>query len=365
LRSVLIILFLYSFSFGVYLSNKSCKECHKDIYNEYQHSYHSKDYFNDILHRHIADKISTNRYDCAVCHMPAAKNIDNLIKGIDRPNSAVTRQKDAISCFLCHEIAYVKKSHKFNVNVLTKQVDGYKPSLYGNLENPDENDKHSSLHNPIYSKNVCLGCHSHKRNKNDLLIFQAAKPGVTSQGCIKCHMPYIPGGDENINKKARTKHRSHYFFGIHDDEMRKKSIDLKLNIKKKYHIIITLKNKMGHPLIIQSARMMYLRVKVLRDGKVIWSNKTDKNSYFKYDYIKGKKPIVIPYTATSYKWFNNLEAKKSKIYDYKIPTLKKGDKVVASFYMVIAKKECLDAIGLSNSGLDKPLLVKKIEKFIK
>jgi len=297
--------------------------------------------------------------------MPAADNLQNLVNGIDRPNPSSTKQTDAISCFLCHEIAYVKKSHKFNINVLTKQVEGYKPSLYGDLKNPDENDKHSSLHNPIYSKNVCLGCHSHKRNKNDLLIYQATKAGETSNDCIKCHMPYIPGGNENMNKKARLKHRSHYFMGIHSKDMRKKSVDLKLNIKKKYHIIVTLKNKMGHPLIIQSARKMYLRVKVIRNGKIIWSNKTDKNSYFKYDYLKNKKPIVIPYTATSYKWFNNLGAKKSKIYDYLIPNLQKGDKITAAFYMIIAKKECLDTIGLSDSGLDKPLLAKKIEYSVK
>lgn len=361
----MIIIVLYSFLNAVYLSNKSCKECHKDIYNEYQRSYHSKGYFNDILHRRIADKISIKKYDCATCHMPASDNLNALIKGETRPNESNTREKDAISCFYCHEIAYVKQSHKFNKNIITKQIDGYKPSLYGSLKNPDENDKHSSLNNPLYDKNVCKGCHSHKRNKNDLLIYKAMNSNQNSKECIKCHMPYASGGNENMNKKARLKHRSHNFFGVHSDDMRKKSVDLKLNIKKKHHIIVTLKNKMSHPLIIQSAREMFLRVLVKRRGKVIWSNKSDKYSYFRYDYLKGKKKIIIPYNATGYKWFNNLAAKSKKVYDYKIKDLKKGDIITASFYIIIAKKECIDHVGLAESSLDKPLLAKNVTKRIK
>ncbi len=350
---------------AVYLSNKSCKECHKDIYNEYQRSYHSKGYFNDILHRRVADKISRKKYDCATCHMPSADNIKEIITGKDRPNDKDVKDKDAISCFFCHEIAYVKESHRFNINIPTRQVEGYKPSLYGDLKDPDDNDKHSSLHNPLYDKNVCKGCHAHKRNENDLLIFQAMKKGEDSKECIKCHMPYVPGGNENMNKKARTKHRSHFFAGIHNAEMREKSVGIKLKINKKDNIIVTLKNKMSHPLIIQAAREMFLRVKVKRGDKTIWSNKNDKNALFKYEYLKNGKDIVIPYSATSYKWKNNLDGNATKRYSYKIDDLKSGDRVIASFYMVLSKTSCLREVGLKDSSLDKPLLAKKVELTIK
>ncbi len=365
MRIILWITLLYSMLFSVYLSNKSCKECHKDIYNEYQNSYHSKGYFNDILHRKIADKISTKKYDCATCHMPAANDIKDIIKGIKRPKITNVTNKDAVSCFFCHEIAYVKKSHKFNINIIAKQATGYKPSLYGSLKDPDKNTKHFSLNNPLYKKNVCLGCHSHKRNKNNLLIFQAIRKNENSKSCIKCHMPYISGGNENINQKARKRHRSHYFAGVHDSDMRKKAVDIKLQINKKYYIIVTLKNKMPHPLIIQAAREMFLRVLVKRDGKIIWSNKKDKYSYFKYEYLKNGKKIVIPYTATSYKWYNNLDGNSSKIYKYKVLNLKKGDKVSASFYIIIAKKECLNDIRLRDKDLSKPILTKQIKKTIR
>ncbi|NPA74077.1 MAG: hypothetical protein GXO12_05135, partial [Epsilonproteobacteria bacterium] len=229
---------------------------------------------------------------------------------------------------------------------------------------PDTNDKHSSLHSPIYDKFVCKGCHSHKRNENDLLIFKAMDDKEDSKECIKCHMPYIPGGNENMNKRARTKHRSHYFAGIHNAEMREKSVDIKLDVDKD-SITVTLKNKMSHPLIIQPAREMYLRVLVKRGDKNIWSNEKDKNSYFKYEYLKGKKDIVIPYDATSYKWYNNLEGNSTKVFKYKVPNLKSKDRVEASFYMVIAKKDCLDDVGLNGNELGDALLAKKVEKIVK
>ena len=365
MRIFVFIVLFFLYADAVYLSNKSCKECHKAIFEEYEHSYHSKGYFNDILHRKVADTISTKKYDCAVCHMPAATNINNLVEGKIRPNEKDVRESDAVSCFFCHEIAYVKKSHRFNINVPTKQIEGYKPSLYGSLQNPDENDKHSSLHNPLYDKNVCKGCHSHKRNENDLLIFETMKDNETSKECIKCHMPYIPGGNENMNKRARTKHRSHYFPGIHDPEMREKAVGLKLTIKENHNIIVSLKNKMPHSLIVQPAREMYLRVKLTRGDKTLWSNKNDKNAYFKYEYLKNNKEVVIPYSATKYKWKNNLDGNATKIFDYSVKGLKKGDKITASFYMIVAKKSCLRAINLKGSDLDRPLLAERVEKIVK
>ncbi len=362
MKFIILLLVVFDLLFSSYLSNKSCKECHKTIYEEYQYSYHSKGYFKDMLHKKIADKISLKKYDCAVCHMPAADNLKSLVKGGERPNKTNITNSDAISCFFCHTIAYVKKAHKFNLNIKARQSEDYKPSLFGSLENPDDNNKHSSLHSPIYDKFVCYGCHSHKRNGNDLLIFDAEMSG--SKECIKCHMPLVPGGNENMNKRARTKHHSHYFPGIHSKDMREKAIDLKVETDKK-SVVVTLINKMPHPLILQAAREMFLRVEVERDGKKIWSNSKDKNAIFKYSYLKGDKPIVIPYSATSYSFANNLKPKEKKIFNYKIDKLHKGDKVIISFYMILAKTECLEDIDYLESGLDKPILVKKIVKMVK
>ena len=272
MKQILFTLFiLLSFSQAKYLDNHSCNECHEKIYEEYQSSFHAKGYFNDTLHRKIADKVSSKKYACATCHMPMADNLKELLSGEARPDKNNKTHTDAISCYFCHTIAYVKTAHKFNVNTKAKQAKNYKPTLYGVLKNPDDNDKHSSVSNPVYTKKVCMGCHSHKLNENNVTIFRAMELKQNSVGCIKCHMPEVSGGVEKMNKKARDHHASHKFLGIHDVEFRKTGLDINISIKD-MKLEIALRNKMEHPLIIQPARAKFLKIEIVREDKVLWTN---------------------------------------------------------------------------------------------
>jgi len=358
-----IVLFVSTIS-AKYLDNHSCKECHEKIYEEYQSSYHSKTYFSDELHRKIADHVSTTKYECATCHMPMADNLKDLVDGKARPNSNNKTHTDGVSCFFCHTIAYVKKSHKFNINTKARQAKGYKPSLYGGLDNPDESDKHSSLSSPIYDKVVCTGCHSHKLNDYNTTVFRAMSPKQDSLECIKCHMPQLSGGAEKMDKRARGVHLSHKFLGIHDKEFRAKGVDINVSIDKD-KLKVTLHNKMAHPLIIQPARAKYLKIDIIRDGKVVWQNykddpAQDKQGYFAYSFTKDNHPIIIPATATK-EFEHNLNAKETKVLEYQVPDIKKGDKIEVSLYVQLAKSDCLRVIKLDDANLTKPQLIKSIE----
>jgi len=363
MKKTLLLILISPLLYAVYLTNKSCKECHEEIYDEYEHSYHSRTFFNDELHREVAKKAPV--YDCGRCHMPAAGNLKEMEEGKTWPNPIHQRQKDAISCFYCHEIAFVKKGHKFNRIVSAKQAAEYKPTLYGTLDNPDENDKHASVKSPIYTKFACAGCHSHKRNGNDVLIFRAMKEGQSSEGCIKCHMPEISGPPEKMNKRARMSHHSHEFYGIHNAEMRRKSVDIDIH-PEKGKLVVTLHNKMGHPLIIQAARMKYLDLRLFRNGKVVWRNfkkdpMEDKKGVFVTNFLEHGKPSLIPYFATKRGFVNNLDANETRTIEYVVPTLKKGDRIEAAMYVIYAKPECAAAIDLKDKTLTSPQLMKKIE----
>jgi hypothetical protein len=359
-----IFLLLFSVLHAKYLSNKDCKECHEDIYYEYQSSYHSKTYFNDELHRKVANKASTKTYDCAVCHMPASKNLKELISGQAKPSKYNVEEHDAISCTYCHQIAYVKKAHEHNINIRAKQLEGYKPNMYGSLENPDDSDKHAMLNNPIYDKNVCLGCHSHKRNKNDVLIFQAIQKNQDSTSCIKCHMPLVAGGAEKNNKRGRTQHHSHTFAGIHSLAMMKESLKITAKTTKNT-IIVTLKNKMPHPLIIQAARLKYLDIHLIRNGKTIWKNFQkspieDKQGAFHIEFLDANNnEVIIPSFAKKRGFVNNLAANATKTLTYTTPTIHKGDRVVIKLYVILAKPNCQKAISLDDPNLTKPQLMEK------
>jgi len=348
-----------------YLTNKSCKECHEDIYYEYQSSFHAKTYFNDELHRKVANAVSKKKYDCASCHMPAAPNREALETGKEQPSERYTEETDAISCFYCHQIGYVKQAHKKNIIYISKKPDGYKPSMFGSLEDPDDSDKHEMLNNPIYRKNVCLGCHSHKRNDHDVMIFDAMKNNQDSTECIKCHMPYISGGAEKMNKRGREKHHSHIFAGIHNMEMRKQSVDIALHADGST-LQITLTNKMPHPLIIQASRLKYLQIDIIRNGKVIWKNfkkspLEDKQGAFVTDFVdKEGKPVAIPAFAFKRGFVNNLAAKETKTLTYHIPHIQKGDIIKVSMFVILAKPSCADKLHLKDKSLTQPLLMKEV-----
>ena len=354
-----------------YLTNKSCSECHENIYDEFQSSMHSKTYFNDELHRKVAQKAAIqDNYDCSTCHMPSAKNQKGLGDGTAKPNSISQRDKDGISCFYCHQIAYVKKAHIKNKIILTRQIEDYKPTIYGSLKDPQESDKHTMTHSPIYTKYVCSGCHSHKRNSHDTLIFDAMGDNMDSKECIKCHMPLVDGKVENMDKKSRKQHHDHSFNGIHDMSMRHKGIDLKIKVFGK-RIEVDITNKMPHPLIIQVARLKYLELTVKRGKKIIWRNYknnpgNDRQGAFKIDFLGiDGKPVVIPAFAYKRGFVNNIEAKKTKKLNYVVSGLKKGDIITASMFVILAKPSCWKTLNLQNSNLKKPMLLKSITYTIK
>jgi len=369
-RFLLITLFLTVVVSAKYLSNESCKECHEDIYHEYQSSMHSKSYFNDELHRKIANKVSDKRYECASCHMPMADNLKDLIDGKAKPDKNNITHTDAISCYFCHTIAYVKKAHKHFVNIKAKQIEGFKPSFYGTLKDVDHNDKHESLKNPIYTKNVCKGCHAYKKNDYNTTIFRAMKDDDSSESCIKCHMPKVKGGVENFDKKSRFFHKSHRFLGIHDAKFRQSGVDINISVKD-HDIKVRLHNKMAHPLIVQPARVKYLELILIRDKKVIWRNfkidpKEDQKIFFEYKfYDKNHNSIIIPSQAYGIKRANNLNAHESKDFIYHGIDLKKGDTVIATLYVRFAKRDCQKVVKLKDDIFKRSYIIKSVKKVIK
>ena len=360
MKIFLLLILLLNYSFAKYQTNESCKECHEKIYEEFQSSAHSKTYFNDELHRQVADKVSDKKYDCALCHMPMASNLKDLIDGKARPDKNNKTHTDAISCYFCHTIAYVKKSHKHFDNVKAKQADGFKPTLYGSLENVDSTDKHTGVKSPIYAKNACKGCHSFKKNDFNTTIFRAMDDKQDSLECIKCHMPKVLGGNEKINKKARKDHLSHKFLGIRSESYRKSGIDISIDLNNS-KLNINLKNKMSHPLIIQAARVKYLKITQIRDGKVVWQNykehpSEDKAAYFSYSFKKDGKKVIIPATATSSK-VNNIEAKSTKTLTYKLSTIKDKDKLEVTMYAKLAKDDCKKVLDLNDTSFTKEMTI--------
>ncbi|MEA3374557.1 MAG: multiheme c-type cytochrome [Campylobacterota bacterium] len=357
------VIFLLLLSLNIqakYYDSESCNECHEDIYYEHTKSMHHKSsLFADEVHRKMKETISKDKYACALCHMPATSNLAGIIRGIDQPNPNDKRQTDGVSCAYCHQISKIYHGKTYNINFSSAKHDE-KPTMFGNLERPDDSDKHHAEHNEIYKNSeVCMGCHSHKENVHEMQVCNTLDQHGKTSDCIGCHMPKAPGGNEKFNKRGRDEYATHEFLGIHSAEMVKKAVELKL-AQKDDQVTLTIINKMGHKIITQPMRLKFVKTVVSREGKIIWSNfeknpMEDKDATFAIVFKDSEGHPTHPGNAVAYKINQNLEAMGTKTVTYKINDLQKGDKVISTWVSYVIKPKIAKKMKLSDKALSEPM----------
>ncbi len=344
--SLLLLLFTFTLQ-AQYQDSKSCQECHEDIYAEHSHSMHHKSsILKDEVHRKVVEITTPDKYSCALCHMPATKNLAGMIRGMDRPNPKEVRHQDGVSCFYCHQINNIYHAKAFNIN-FSSYREGEKPTFFGNLDNADDSDNHKTGKHPFYQDSeVCMGCHSHKENKHEVQVCNGLDNFNKKSDCIGCHMPKKEGIIEKFDKKSRSEYASHEFLGIHSEEMVKKAVKLELTQSKKgFSLSIT--NMMGHAIITQPMRLKFVKTVIKRNEEVIWSNYKespieDKEATFIIVFKDENGKATMPGSARGFKVQQNLAALETKVIDYRVK-LKKGDEVSSMWmsYIInprIAKK---------------------------
>lgn len=357
-RLFLLSLIFISIIEAKYLDSKSCAECHEMIHYEHTMSmHHNSSIFKDEFHAKIKQINTPDKYDCALCHTPAAKNLRALMKGEEQP-SKTKEELDGVSCFYCHQINKVLITKHKNINFYGYKGD-LKSTFYGNLDNPDTSDKHKSdSTNKIYKNSqVCMGCHGKKFNKYKVQICSGVDEKGETSDCIGCHMPKIPGGTTKLNKRGRSEYASHEFLGIRSEKMVKKAVELELN-QIDGGIELMIKNKMGHSIIMQPMRLKYVHTEVFRSGKRIWKNFDkfpieDKEVAFTVLFKDDKGKQVFPPFAQDYKYNMNLAANSSKKVVYKIPDLKKGDIVISKWISYIIRPALARVLKLEDKEITK------------
>ena len=343
-----IVLSLYVNASVKYPSSESCNECHENIYREHKKSMHHKSsLFKDEIHRKVKNAVNKQKYKCAICHMPATKNLRAVMSGEKQPNPKNHRQTDGVSCFFCHQISKIYHGEKYNINFSSYQGEK-KPTVFGNLKKPYESNEHYSKSNKIYKNSeVCMGCHSHKQNSKGFEVCNTKDQLDKTSDCIGCHMPSSPGTIEKKDKGIREKYVSHEFLGVHSKEMIKKAVKLELAYKDNI-LELTINNKMGHSIITHPMRLKFAKTVITRDKKIIWSNFIkspieDKEATFLIVLKDINNKPTLPNKAVGYKLNQNLKASTSKTIKYKVPKLQKGDEIKTTWisYIInpkIAKK---------------------------
>jgi len=343
----------------VYPSSESCNECHENIYREHTKSmHHNSSLFKDEVHRKVKNAVNKDKYKCAICHMPATKNLRDVMSGAKQPDPNKHRQTDGVSCFFCHQISkiYNSKAHKINFSNYKGEK---KPTVFGNLKKPYESNEHYTDSNEIYKNSeVCMGCHSHKQNSKGFEVCNTKNEYDKTSDCIGCHMPKTPGTIEKKDKGIRDQYASHEFLGVHSQEMVQKAVKLELSYKDDI-IELVITNKMGHSIITHPMRLKFARTVVKRDGEVIWSNFKDKpiedkEASFIIVFKDDQNNSSMPNKAIGYKINRNLKAAQSKVIKYKVAGLKKGDEVITTWISYIVNPKIAKKLNLTLKDIIKP-----------
>lgn len=253
--------------------SQTCKSCHPTIYNEFQATQHAKaSIFDDEIHAAVWKKHPKNTkmssYACAKCHTPAASDYDDLMRKHNniRPDANDSTQREGISCAYCHRIESIKSGKMSNTNIIAKEGKSYFGSLKSHIESPFHKIKTDSKH--FNNGNVCIGCHSHKKNKYDINVCSTNIDNeLDSANCVSCHMPKVKGSVSNLNETKE--HTFHGFPGTHShQDMLTQYVDIRLKQNEKT-FDITIDNKSSHALTLHPMRVMQMRAKVIREGKSI------------------------------------------------------------------------------------------------
>ena len=328
-------------------SSETCKSCHPTIYNEFQSTQHAKaSIFDDEIHAAVWKQHPKNTkmssYACAKCHTPAASNYDDLMtKHNDiRPDATDSTQREGISCAYCHRIESIKPGKMSNTNVIAKEGKSYFGSLKSHIESPFHKIKTDSKH--FNSGNVCVGCHSHKKNKYDINVCSTNIDNeLDSANCVSCHMPKVKGSVSNLNETKE--HAFHGFPGTHShQDMLTQYVDIFLKESTKT-FEVTINNKSSHALTLHPMRTMQLRVKVIRGIEEI---KLAHKNFARVIGSDGKG--TPPWLAKEIVQDTAVKANEKRVlvYDY---VLKKGDKVEVTIGYYLVNPKMLKSLDLEKS----------------
>jgi hypothetical protein len=327
--------------------NSACKECHPKIYEEYTASQHNNaTIFKDPIHASVWKKHPKNlkkqQYGCGKCHTPAADNLDAMLtkgkKALPDPENAT--HNEAIACAYCHRIKDIELHATTNTNVIDPKEKRY----YGTLKAQMASPFHAIAtkgNDHMANGNVCIGCHSHKKNKWGLNVCSTNIANeMDGANCVSCHMPQVEGSVSVLNETKS--HAFHGFPGSHSNaQMLERYIDLSI-VRNIDDFIINIDNRTSHALMLHPLRLVKLKVRVVRAQETIALD----DAVFARVIGKDGKPAM-PWAADSEVMNTMIQHNEKRSVDYGF-RLKKGDRVEAVLGYYLVNPKVIGKLGLEN-----------------
>lgn len=236
-----------SMSMGYYPEN--CSMCHKDQYEDWKGSLHSKSVGAGLMSQLDIKRNPGVALSCYYCHAPAVEQNEVIEKGAAyRKNRAYDQRLNlsGVSCSVCH---------MRNGNV-------HGPRLSGG-EKKNIGGGHTFIQNDFFEKaEFCRACHQmdegYKINGKLLTnTYNEWKESYYGKNGIPCQSCHMPG-------------KRHLFRGVHDPEMVKGGVNVKVSMEGKSAALKITNAGVGHYFPTYVTPLVVLKGFLLnRDGKVL------------------------------------------------------------------------------------------------
>lgn len=256
------------------------------------------------------------------------------------PDADNATHQAGISCAYCHRIQSIEHHTASNVNVISKEPKQYFGTLKEHVESPfhgivTEGNEH------MKNGNVCIGCHSHKRNKWGLNVCSTNIANeMDGANCVSCHMPKVKGSVSTLHETEQ--HAFHGFAGAHfHSEMLEKYIDLSL-LRNIDNFVVNIDNRTSHALLLHPMRTAVLKVAVKRGDAVT----PMKEEVFVRVIGKNGKPAM-PWAADTTLKDTMIKANEKRSVTYGF-SLQKGDSVEVTLGYYLVNPKAVKSLKLEN-----------------
>lgn len=204
-------------------SSAECRECHEEVFAEWEGSHHAIAYTNPEV-----QKLSRNFRDreCLPCHSSrpifetGLGNLKDTALG-SRPLEREVRIEEGVDCFTCHQ---------------------FKNGMMGSpsrLRGPSTAPCNPLPYAGIHDLGLCSPCHDQHKVIQDWLATEYAA-GPTKKDCADCHMPAAPR-KATAGRPAYVG-RSHRFPAAHDPETLRKAASMTASLDGHGRVLVTVKN---------------------------------------------------------------------------------------------------------------------------
>lgn len=196
---------------------KNCGKCHKEIYEEWNTSTHSRA-FTDLQFQSELHKDTSPKWLCLNCHIPFGNQREYLVSQLKRgdyrypvmqknPLYKAGMEEEGVNCATCH----VRKNESGEAYILGA--------------NGTTNPPHPVRIEKNELRSICFNCHQADyrlsdqlvcafETGNEMKVWQKLSPDNEKKDCVSCHLPEVNRSFviKSMNKTPKVSH-VHGFMG--------------------------------------------------------------------------------------------------------------------------------------------------------